>query len=540
MRVRVALLSASFLFLLSCSSENRDSDKRTVFNYNEINGITSLDPAAAAYTENIWAINQLFNGLLEMDDSLHVQPAIAHQYSISHNAKVYSFTLRNDVYFHDDECFAGGRGRRVTANDFYYSFKRLYDTKISSATSLLEKIERFEAVNDSVFRVHMKTPFSAFLNILTMKYFSVVPHEAVRKYGDDFRKHPVGTGPFMFRSWDEGQKLIMVKNDRYFEFDKQNRRLPYLDAVTVSFIRDRETGFMELLSGRFDMLSGADAFNTNEVLDRSGNLWDVYTDKFYLQKETYLKTDYIGILVEPDAPELKKSPLRHKALRQAINYGFDRIKLTRYLRNNLGVPATSGFIPKGMRSYDTSAVKGYSYNPEKVRQLLREAGFPDGKGLPEMTLHVSDIYREQVEFIQSQLARNNIRVQISIEKASVLREAVNRGEFLLFKKSWLADYADEENFFSLFYSRNFSPAGVNYFHYKNQRFDSLYERSLEETDETLKKKMYQEMDRLVTEDAPVITLYYDEVVRLVSKKISGFETNPMNLLKLKTVIKASK
>ncbi|MCC6369721.1 MAG: ABC transporter substrate-binding protein [Bacteroidia bacterium] len=546
-QITVILLFCVSVFFISCGNHDSLNEKRTVFNYNEMNGVTSLDPAAANSFENIWPVNQLFNGLVQMDDSLNVQPAIARSYSISNDGLVYSFLLRNDVYFHNNACFDGAKGRKVTARDFVYSFDRLFDSKVSSATTLLEKIDRsektnykgFEATNDSVFRIYLKEPFSAFMNILTMKYFSVLPFEAIDYYKQDFRRNPVGTGPFRFKDWEEGTKLILLKNENYFERDAENKALPYLDAITVSFIKDRETAFMELLNDRFDMLSGADAFNTNEVLDKEGNLRDLYQKKFYLQKETFLKTDYIGILVDDNIELVKNSPLRLKAIRQAINYGFDRDKLVKYLRNNLGEAAHAGFIPKGMKSYNPKVVKGYYYSPDKVNALLKEAGFPNGKGLPELTLHITDSYKEQVEFIQSQLAENNIRVQISIEKTSVLRQAVNNCDYLLFKKSWVADYADEENFMSLFYSRNFSPQGVNYFHYRNPEFDKAFEKVQKENDVAIKNKLYQKMDSMVTEDAPFICLYYDQVVRLVSHRIKDIGTNPMNLLNLKTVRKVN-
>ena len=182
-------------------------------------------------------------------------------------------------------------------------------------------------------------------------------------------------------------------------------------------------------------------------------------------------------------------------------------------------------------------VKGYDYNPEMVQKLLAEAGYKDGVGLPELVMHTTDVYKEQAEFIQSQLAENNIRIQISIEKSSVLRQAVNNSEYNLFKKSWYSDYADEENFMSLFYSKNFSPQGVNFFHYNNERFDSLYEIALKENDELKKINLYQKMDQLIIDDAVIIPLYYDEVVRLVSNKIKGLGNNSMNLLNLKTVKK---
>lgn len=538
-----------FLFfsfiLFSCEDPSSHEDARTVFNYNEMNGVSSLDPAAAANSENIWPVNLLFNGLVQMDDSLNVRPCIARTYSLSEDGLCYTFTLRNDVFFHDNPCFEGGKGRKVVAKDVEFSFNRLFDSKVSSAVTLLDQIDRsektnykgFMAINDSTFQLYLTQPFSAFINILTMKYFSVLPFEAIDEYQLDFRKNPVGTGPFQFKLWEEGTKLILVKNPSYFEFDAKQVRLPYLDAVTISFIKDRETAFMELLNAKFDMLSGADAFNTNEVLDKEGNLRELYQKKFYLQKETYLKTDYIGILVDDNLDIVKQSPLRLKAVRQAINYAFDRDKLIKYLRNNIGKAAHAGFIPEGMKSYDPTKVKGYSYQPEKVRELLKEAGYGEGKNLPEFTVHVTDNYKEHIEFIQSQLAENNIRINISIEKASVLRQAVNSCEYALFKKSWVADYADEENFMSLFYSKNFSPQGVNFFHFKNSSFDSLYEKALRVNDLNEKLTLYQQMETILIEEAPVIPLYYDEVVRLVSHRIKGLETNPMNLLNLKTVVK---
>lgn len=542
-----AFLFLSFIFF-SCGDVNDETDTRTVFNYNEMNGVTSLDPAAAANTENIWPVNQLFNGLVQMDDSLNVEPCIARAYELSEDRLCYTFYLRSDVYFHDNVCFDGGTGRRVVAKDFEYSFNRLFDSKVSSATTLLNTIDRsektnykgFVATNDTTLKIYLNTPFSAFINILTMKYFSVVPFEAIDYYKLDFRKNPVGTGPFVFKIWDEGSKLILLKNQKYFERDENNKSLPYLDAVTVSFIKDRETAFMELLNGKFDMLSGADAFNTNEVLDKEGNLREHYHQKFKLQKETYLKTDYIGILVDENLPIVKNSPLKLRAIRQAINYAFDRDKLIKYLRNNLGKAAHAGFIPPGMKSYDPAVVRGYDYNPGKANELLKEAGFPDGKGLPELNLHVTDNYKEQVEFIQSQLAENKIKVSISVEKASVLRQAVNSCEYLLFKKSWVADYADEENFMSLFYSKNFAPQGVNFFHFKNEEFDKAYEEVLATNNQYQKVKLYQKMDKLILEEASVIPLYYDEVVRLVTHRIEGLNTNPMNLLNLKQVTKANK
>lgn len=543
------LLISIASFIVSCSNQKENQtketdDKKMVFYYNEKDGISSLDPAESNVLPHIWICNQLYNGLVQSDDSLNVIPCIARYWEIEEEGTKYVFHLRNDVYFHDNPCFPNGKGRKVTAYDFEFSFNRLLITPNSTAASLLSYIDKsektnfrpFQSINDSTFVIYLKQPYSVFLNILTMKYFSVIPYEAIDYYKKSFHSNAVGTGPFMLKQWEEGNKMILVKNPNYFEKDEQGNSLPYLDAVSVSFIKDKETAFIEFLNGKLDMLSGADAMNINEVLDKSGVLNKTYASKCYLQKAGYLKTDYIGLLV--DEKVNKNSPLLKKAFRKALNYAIDRDRLVKYFRNGVGMPAVSGIIPKGFKSFDTSAVKGYYYNPDKVKELLKEAGYPDGKNLPEITLHITEDYKEQASFLQSQWKEFNIPIKISIEQPSVFRQATLLFQYEMFKKNWLADYIDEENFFSLFYSKNFTPVGFNYTHFKNVDFDLLYEKALRTTDEKEKIKLYQEMDKIIVEEAPIIPLFYDEVIRLISHKVSGLTVNPINVLSLKHVKKS--
>ncbi len=539
--ITVIILSVLFLLsLFSCGGDKNKNESRTVFRYNELTGgVTSLDPAAARTFEHIWVVNQLFNGLVQMNDVLQVEPSIAKSWSISDDEKTYTFILRNDVFFHESEFFPDKKTRKVIAADFVYSFNRLYDPKVSSAMSLLDNVDKakgFEAPNDTTFVITLKESFSPFLGILTMKYFSVVPKEIVTHFAEDFRKHPIGTGAFKFKMWEEGTQLVMLKNENYFEKIGEEK-LPFLDAVSVSFIKDKETGFMQFMKGDIDMISGLDAFTPGEVLDDKGKLKPFYAEKFNLQTQPYLKTDYLGFLIDEKEAAVKNNPILKRAIRRAINYAIDREKLIKHFRNSLGIPATAGFIPGGLPSFNPQVVKGYTYNPDKARDLLLEAGFPDGKGLPEITLYSTETYLEMFEFIQGQLAEANIKIKIEVEKASVLTPAVANNEIPFFRKSWIGDYPDEENFMSLFYSKNFSPKGFNYTHYSNPVFDKMYEQARICLNDSLKKSLYQKMDQMLMDDAPIVPLYYDEVVRLVSKKVDGLTTNPMNLLNLKRVRK---
>lgn len=531
----------TILFAACSGGSHKNNDLHKIFKYNEMAAITSLDPAAARSFENGWVVNQLYNGLVQMDDSLHVRPAIAKSWNISADGLNYTFHLNAAVYFHDNPAFADGKGRRALASDFVYSFNRLLDATVSSATSLLSNVDTtnhrgFEVMNDSTFVIHLQKAFTPFLGILTMKYFSVIPKEAVDKYGDDFRRNPVGTGPFKFKIWEEGSKMVLVKNENYFEFENQ-QRLPYLDAVSISFIKDRETSFLDFLQKNVDMVSGIDAINIDEVLSQEGLLKEEYKGKFQMQTQPYLKTDYLGFLIDDKLEIVKKSPLRLKALRKAINYGFDRRKMVKYLRKNLGTPAISGFIPAGLPSYNPELIKGYDYNPDKVRSLLAEAGFPEGKGLPEIAIATTELYLELAEYIQAQLAEHGIKIKIDVQKSSVLSQSIANSTVTCFRKSWIADYPDEDNFFSLFYSKNFSPVGFNYTHYSNAEFDALYEKSHEELNDKKRYAYYQQMDQLLLDDAPIVPLYYDQVLRLVQNNIRGLTSNPMNMLSLKNVKK---
>jgi oligopeptide transport system substrate-binding protein len=533
------------LLIVSCSSgTDADHKERMIFRYNELGVVSSLDPAAASNFENIWAVNQLFNGLVQMNDSIQVRPCIARSWELSSDGMTYTFHLRNDVFFHDHALFPGGKGRKATAADFEYSFERLFNMSISKAADLLEYFDRntatgqkgFAAINDSTFLIHIKKPSPPFLGILTMKFFSVVPHEIADHFKSDFGRNPVGTGPFCLRIWKEGQKLLLAKNELYFE-KESGHSLPYLDAVSVSFIHDRESAWLNFLKGNVDMISGFDAFNAKEVLTSNGELKSIYKNRFMLQSQPFLKTDYLGFLVDESISEVHTSPLRLKALRQAINFGIDREKMIKYLRYNIGTPAVNGFVPHGLPQYDNSQVQGYAYNPEKAKQLLYLAGFPEGKSLPEMTLNTTKQYLDLAEFVRFQLRQIGIRIMINVVDDGAFREGVANGKMGFFRKSWVGDFPDPINFLALFYSRNFSPNGSNYTHFKSQRFDNLYDKALNEQNDSLRREYYYEMERIVIDEAPVVPLYHDRVVRLVQNNITGLTVNVLNNLNLKTVKK---
>ncbi|MDQ3111671.1 MAG: ABC transporter substrate-binding protein, partial [Bacteroidota bacterium] len=401
----LALFSSVSLFLMNCGGGDEVKDSRQVFRFNELGDVTSLDPALAGSFENNWALSQIYNGLVEMDTALQVKPCLAKSWNVTDDGMEYTFHLRTDVVFHDNPQFQGGKGRKVTASDFVFSFGRLFDKQISNASTLVDGIDMefnseipaIKSLDDSTLVIRLKKPFQPFLGILTMKYFSVVPKEVVQFYKRDFGIHPVGTGPFQLKFWKDKISLVLEKNQNYFKVDEMGTKLPHLDIISVSFVKDPDAAFIQFMSGDLDMISGIDAINKEKVLEKDGRLKATYSDKIQLISAPFLKTDYFGIFIDENSDIVKMSPLRIKYVRQAINYAIDREKIVRYRRYNLGTPANAGFIPPDMHAYDASKLKGFSYNPDKSRELLYMAGFPGGKGLKPIKLTTTASYLDIAE-----------------------------------------------------------------------------------------------------------------------------------------------
>ncbi|MDF3079006.1 MAG: ABC-type dipeptide transport system, periplasmic component [Sphingobacteriaceae bacterium] len=537
--LRLLVVLVFFTMLVSCKQS--EPDNRTVFTLNLDQGLSSLDPAFARNQYVIWMDNQIFDSLVQMNDSLETVPSVAKSWEISPDGKTYTFHLRNDVYFHDDPLFVGGKGRRCVASDFVYSFRRIIDPKIASSggwifNGKVSGMDAFEAPNDSTFVVKLLNPFPPLLSMLTAQYCSVVPHEVADHYGKDFRSHPIGTGPFKFKYWKEGEILVLLKNEKYWEMDG-DQRLPYLDAIKATFISDKQTAFMEFVKKKLDFFNSLDGSYRDDILTKSGKPTRKYKGKFQMIIAPYLNTEYLGMLVDTNLAIVKSSPTRDKRIRQAISYAIDRRRLVKYLRNSVGTPGHAGFIPRGMPGFSATEVKGYEYNPEKAKKLLAEAGYPNGKNMPPITLQTSTTYKDLIEFVQGELNSVGIRCVVEVNQSTSLRDLIAKNSVNFFRGSWIADYPDGENYLSVFYSKNYVPIGPNYTSFKNAKFDRLFEASYYEPDNEKRYAMYRQMDNLVMEEAPVVILYYDQLMNLYQNGISGFSTNAQNLLILKRVKK---
>jgi peptide/nickel transport system substrate-binding protein len=523
MNKQLYLLSILFV-LFSCAHQFSD-ENLSIFKYNEVSGINSLDPAFAKDQASIWACSQLFNGLVQLDDSLLVKPSIAKSWHVDDDGKRYVFTLRDDVLFHENQFFKNFSQRQVSAYDFEYSFARLIDPKLASPGAwVMSNVKAFEAKNDSIFILELYKSFPPFLGLLSMPYCSVVPQEIIEQ--NVFHENPVGTGPFRFQYWKQNVKLVYRKNIDYFE-----KGLPYLDAVAITFIKDKQTAFLEFLKGNLDFISGIDASYKDELLDKEGRLQKKYSDKIKFYSLPYLNTEYLGFLMDSSNVSLS-SQLK---IRRAINYGFDRKKMIRFLRNNVGTPATKGFIPLGLPSFSES-LNGYNYNPELARKLIQECELSQDH---KIVLSTTSSYLDICEFIQNQLGLLGLNMEVTINPPSTHRQMVATSKLNFFRGSWIADYGDGENYLALFYSKNYSPNGPNYTHFASKEYDRLYEESLVEKSIVERHALYNKMDQIIIDNAAIVPLYYDRVLRFVQNDIVGFQGNAMNMLNLKSVSRSS-
>ncbi len=547
----------------ACGNSNNFSEneiqtfpKGNIFRYNQTGGLTSLDPAYARIRANIWACTQIYSGLVRYSGkNLSLKYELADKHELSADGKVYTFTLKKGIFFHDNACFPNGKGREMKAKDFVFAFNRIlqegtgawiFKDKIlrneekNAENKMTSKISdtAFRAIDDYTLRIYLHKPFPAFLQMLATPYAVVVPQEAVDKYKKDFRKNPVGTGAFLMKNglWDERNKLVLHKNPNYWKKDAKNQKLPYLDAVEVSFIEDRTVEFNTFFDGKLDLIANLSEVSRDQILEKStGKIKERFAGKFNVVKHPYMMTEFMGFYQDSLALLDKQNPFSNLKVRQALNYAINRKGMLQALRNNLGIASDFGVLPKAFPNFDSTKVQGYAYNTPKAQELLKEAGFPNGENLPILTLNTYNSDREVAEYIQKDWEQIGVKVKIELNHPATHSEKVEQGKLQLFRFSWIADYPDAENFLGMFYSPNFTPTGSNKTHFKNAIFDKLFQETSLMPLGKIRNTNYQKLNQIVMENSPVIALYYDEVLHLRQNRVLDLEADAMNNLLLENV-----
>lgn len=510
-------------------------------------GPKSLDPVEGSTTYDNMACAQFYETLLtnKYTDPMEMEPLLLAEMPTSPDeGTTWRFKLKPDVYFHDNACFPGGKGRTVTADDVFYSLKRIADERYKLENWWLldntilgfnefkdeqnaadefdydAPVEGFRKINDLEFEIVLTKPVYRFLYILGMFQTSVVPREAVEYYGEDFSRNPVGTGPFILDTWVPKQSLTANKNPNYHpvfypergEWSSEDRRnrlhraagkqVPFVDRVEFTMFVEEQPMWLEFSKGKLGYTQVPEDYFTEAFDLASKQLkedWlrrDIRAHSNLLLDFTFRGFNMEDELLGGYTPE-------KRALRRAISYAIDLEEINKTFYNGRRI-VYDGPIPPGLDGHPENhraeaAARGP--NLTRAKQLLAEAGYPNGEGLPPIRFLTSQTTLNNAvsEMVKRQLAEVNIRFEPVFLDFSTLIENINKKKGPMFGFAWASDYPDAENNLALFYGPNESP-GSNHYNYKNPEYDALYEKILTMGPSPERTAIYERMRDMVLED----------------------------------------
>lgn len=561
------LVLLSLLFVC-CKKDNSDS-KATftllkggikqggIFRTNLTSDISSLDPPRMAKQSEILVGQQIYEQLIELDHAtLQPIPELASRWEITPDGLTYTFHLRTDVHFHDNPCFPNGKGKRLTASDVKFSLTRSIDARAQSLgaefftscvlgarefyDATIEAIRKkeeprvkdvsgFIVQDDSTFIIRLKEPYAPFLYHLATSFASITCEEAVKYYGKTLSRNPVGTGAFVFVKWEDDREVVLKRNPKYWGRDSLGNPLPYLDGISFKFLKEMSAQFLEFQKGTFDESVGIPPEFVAKIFDANGNVQEPFK-QYRLQSCPELRIDYIGMLYTD-------SLFRKTKLRQAFSWAIDRMKIVKYvLKNQVVLP--TGIVAQGIEGYDNRDLMQVDYNPEKAKAFLAEAGYPNGNGLPELTLHTfigaKYAYNKEVaEAVQAMLQEIGVKVSVVQSEYSTHLQQAYLGQLRFFIGSWGADYPEPETFLNLVYG-GVVPRGkdeesyINLSRYSNPEFDTIFRQALKTSDEQKRYALYKQAEKIALDDAAILVCYHRLSYRFEQPYVRNYPINAMD------------
>ncbi len=518
-RALLPFIIVYFLLLLGCE---RESTKESLQEVKPQYGHTyrspldfeprDLDPPSATDIYSITIIQQVFDGLVQFDKNLNIIPSIAKSWKVSQDGLVYTIHLNEGVKFHN--------GREVTADDFVYSFKRIINPKTNSdvreifskiigaddfAEGKTDDVKGLLSIDNNSLEITLVEPFTPFLTVLAMKGSKVVPREEVERPDKDFGKHPVGTGAFKFLSWRPGEEILLEANKDYFE------GRPFLDKITYEVFPGAKYDKM------FEKFSKDNLEKTN--VPAEGRTDVIQNINYQVVRRPTLSLLYYGL-------NTKVKPLDSKKVRQAINLAIDRDRIVQEAMKGKDVKAES-ILPPGMPSYSPHKDK-YPFSSERAKALLKEAGYPDGKGFPILEIwsaSTTEATKKELEIIKSNLSEVGIKVKIKYEEDWPIYEGNLIAKKLpIFRYAWYADFPDPDNFLSILFH---SKTKYNFASYRNSEADRLMEKARKELDTLKRTDLYRKAEEIVLEDAPLIPILHRTYEEIYQPYVKGIEVSAL-------------
>ena len=499
MRRFTALLAPCLL--LACGGGSDGSNRHTLVDARDNYDPRSLDPALSTDVPTGRAVAYLFDGLTRFTPDARVVPGLATSWEASPDGSVYTFHLRRGVTFTD--------GTPFVARQVLSSWRRVLDPKVRGgrgwplypivgakefADGKATTIAGLAAPNDSTVVVTLKEPFAIFPKLLAMPVASIAPDNVPANFGE----HPVGTGPWKLVEWKHDDYLLFAPNKNYWG------GAPKAESLKARIISEPSTAVAEFQSGNVDVLQ----VPQGEIRD-----WQEDAERRPLLHPTpSLELVYVAI-------NTTRGPLKDIRVRQALNYAVDKKIIVRNLVAGSGDVA-AGVIPFSLPGSDKTRL-GYGFDTLRARQLLKEAGYPNGIDL-ELWTSTTPIFVHIAETLQGYFQLSGIRVKVIQRESAAAREASRKGQTDLFVKDWYADYPDAENFlYPLLHSAN-KGVGGNVSYFQNAQFDSLVSTARRELDETKRVALYHEADDVAFREAPMIFLYFYSDLTAVQPWVHGF------------------
>jgi ABC-type transport system substrate-binding protein len=504
----------------------------------------TLDPIRSSSSYDSEVQSQVYEGLYTykyLVRPYELEPLLAKRMpQVSDDGLTYTIDIREGVYFQDNECFPGGKGRELIAKDFVYSMMRMADdqnqptgwwiyTDRIVGFDAFEKrmsergdapfdwdaeVEGLQAIDKYKFQIKLVRPFPQMLYVLAMSYAFAVPRECAEYYGKTFTNTAVGTGPFTLRNWTRGSRIILDKNptyrDAYYPTEASpeyqhmlgdaGKKIPFLDAIVYHVYEQDQPMWLKFRVRDVDMTQLPAEYH-EAVFDEDLKLRESFVEEGVTNFNLPL-LDFIYRGFNMDDPVVGKGE-KAKYLRQAISLAFNSAEINDAFYNNSCV-LYDGPVPPGLDSYVEGITSPYrGPDLEKAKALMVKAGYPDGKGLPSIQLDtsVSSNSAEQAEMLSRAVGRIGVKIEVNLNSFSELSNKLKKKKAQMFGLAWGADYPDAENFLQLFYGPNEAP-GSNNFNYKNPAYDALYNKSRTLQPSPERTAVYQKMREILIEDAP--------------------------------------
>jgi ABC-type transport system substrate-binding protein len=516
--VSVRALLCLLTLLLGCSRGASTDVPATYLRLAGVDEVPTLDPALG-YDTTSWFFEQmLFNTLLDYDDRGALIPELARSWVRSSDGLAYTFDLRDDVRF--------SNGRALLAADVKFSIERVltpgtrsqgieFFTRIAGATDFVagraSEVRGLQVLGEHQLQIELERFDPLLLHKLALQFAAVVPREAVAEWGEDFTRHPIGSGPFVLRQWSTGQRLLLARNPTYFM-----PGLPRLEGVARAVGLNDQLAWFKYEAGELDVTSIPPPEFPRVSRDPR------YTP--LLRKETSLRTQYLGLNCEI-------APFTDVRVRRAVNHAINKRKLLRLI-NDRGV-AAKGILPPNMPGYDPD-VPGYDFDPARARALLAEAGYASGV---QTTLWVrsDEDSRRLAQAIQQDLADVGIRAEIQPIAWGPFLQAVKTPSLVpMFLLGWEADFPDPSNFLEvLFHSKNRGSNNDAFF--SNADVDALLDRAALTVEPAERLQLLRRAERVILAQAPWVPLYHPVAYEVVLPRVQNFRLNPLRPARLDDV-----